>query len=136
LAQLGKIDHIIAEKRRIAAQYHRALEGIPGVQGAREEEWAHNVYWMYAIVIGSEFGLTRDELATALHGRGIETRTFFYPMSEQPCLKALPGFRTIPCPVADELWRTGMYLPSTYTLSNNSIEQICKTIASIQQSCR
>ena len=68
---------------------------------------------MYAIVLNPEFGMTRDELAAWLRADGIDSRTFFCPMNQQPCLTARPGARLVPCPVADRLWETGLYLPST-----------------------
>lgn len=128
LAQLHKIDHIIAEKRRVAHTYTRYLQDIPGLQLPVEMDWAFNVYWMYAIVVKPEFGLTRDQLAEALWTDEIETRTFFCPMNQQPVLKSLPGFRDVPCPVADRLWETGLYLPSTWNLSEQTIKKVMDSI--------
>ncbi len=34
-------------------------------------------------------------------------------MNLQPFLRAQPGFRDVPCPVAEELWRARLYLPSS-----------------------
>lgn len=128
LAQLHKIDHIIAEKRRVAHTYAYYLRDIPGLGLPVELDWAFNVYWMYAIVVKPEFGFTRDQLAGALQGEGIQTRTFFCPMNQQPVLRALPGFRDISCPVADRLWETGLYLPSTWNMSEETIKQIVDSI--------
>ena len=128
LAQLQKIDQIIAEKRRVAHIYTKYLQDIQGLQLPAELDWAFNVYWMYAIVVKPEFGLTRDELAEILWTDEIETRTFFCPMNQQPFLRELPGFRDVPCPVADSLWETGLYLPSAYSLQQQTIEQIADTI--------
>lgn len=128
IAQLHKIDHIIAEKRRVAHTYARYLQDIPGLQLPVEMDWAFNVYWMYAIVVKPEFNLTRDELADVLWAEGIQTRTFFCPMNQQPVLQPLPGFRDIPCPVADRLWETGLYLPSAWNLTERTIEQIADSI--------
>jgi perosamine synthetase len=128
LAQLRKIDHIIAEKRRVAQTYTRYLQDIPGLQLPVELDWALNVYWMYAVVVKPKFGLSRDQLAEALWADGIETRTFFCPMNQQPCLQSLPGFREISCPVADRLWETGLYLPSSWNLTEETIKQIAESI--------
>lgn len=133
LAQLEKIENIIEEKRRVAHTYSRYLSEIPGLCLPVEKEWARNVYWMYAVVVEPGFGLSRDALAAALHERGVETRTFFCPMNQQPCLQSRPGFCDIPCPVADRLWETGLYLPSTFTLSEKTIRGICDTIAAVAQ---
>ena len=128
LVQLHKIDHIIAEKRRVAHTYTDCLQDIPGLGLPVELDWALNVYWMYAIVVKPEFGLTRDQLTEVLRVDGIQTRTFFCPMNQQPVLQSLPGFREIPCPVADRLWKTGLYLPSTWNMPEETIKRMSKSI--------
>jgi len=136
LAQLRKIDHIISEKRRVAQTYTRYLQDIPGLQLPVELDWALNVYWMYAVVVQPKFGLSRDQLVEALWAEGIETRTFFCPMNQQPCLQSLPGFREISCPVADLLWETGLYLPSSWNLTEETIKQIADSIRRAYQQGR
>lgn len=133
LAQLHKIDHIIAEKRRVAHTYTHYLQDILGLQLPVELDWAFNVYWMYAMVVKPEFRITRDQLAEALWADGIQTRTFFCPMNQQPVLQSLPGFRDVACPVADRLWETGLYLPSSWNLSEEVIKQIADSIRHIYQ---
>jgi perosamine synthetase len=128
LAQFRKIDRIIEEKRRVAHSYVEKLKGVAGLQLPPEREWAKNVYWMVGLVVGPQFGISRDKLAEALAERGIQTRTFFCPMNQQPVLQQLTGFRAVPCPVADSLWDNGLYLPSTWTLSEEQISFICDAI--------
>jgi perosamine synthetase len=122
LAQLEKIDTIIAEKRRLAARYNALLADVPGLGLPVELNWAKHVYWMYAITVEPEFGLTRDEFAGKLAQAGVDTRTFFCPMNRQPVFRELPDFRVDGCPVADRLWETGLYLPSTPSLSDEKLE--------------
>lgn len=128
VAQVKKIEHIIDEKRRLAHTYNRYLSDIPGLQLPVELDWARNVYWMYAITVGPEFGLSRDDLAGKLAEAGIETRTFFCPMNQQPCLQNIPGFKSDPLPVADSLWTSGLYLPSTHNLGEEKISYIANVI--------
>ena len=122
LAQLRRIDRIVAEKRRVASTYRRLLDDVPGLRLPSEAAWANSVYWMYGLVVTREFPISRDALMGRLLREGVETRTFFCPMNQQPCLLAIPGFRADPCPVADRLWQTGLYLPSSYTLTEAEIE--------------
>lgn len=133
LAQLRRIEHVIAEKRRVAATYSTHLKNIRGLRFPVEKDWAHNVYWMYGIVVTSEFGSSRDDLMAYLFSKGIDTRTLFCPMNQQPCLTELAGFRNLPCPVADMLWDCGMYLPSTYTLDEQTIQAVAQAILEAQQ---
>lgn len=131
--QVRKAESIIAEKRRVAHSYDRHLSGIPGLRLPVELDWARNVYWMYAVTVTPEFGLTRDQLAARLKSEGIDTRTFFCPMNQQPCLRK-PADRPLPpCPVADRLWETGLYLPSSANLSEGTIAGIAQRIAAATQ---
>lgn len=136
VAQLAKIDHILSEKRRVAHTYNEFLRDVEGLQLPHEAEWARNVYWMYAVVVQPEFGMSRDELMAVLRAANIDSRTFFCPMNQQPCLQSLPNFREVPCPVADGLWENGLYLPSTYSLSEQVIKQIADVVISASESQR
>ena len=126
--QVGKLEKVIAAKRRMAQTYDRLLVGIPGLQCPTDATWGRHVYWMYGVVVNPEFGITRDELIRRLRAREVDTRTFFCPMNAQPCFQSLPGFRRIPTPVADRLWNDGLYLPSSHTLSEESIAQVSTAI--------
>ncbi len=128
VAQLAKIDNILSEKRRLAHTYNSFLRDIDGLQLPHEADWARNIYWMYAVVVHPEFGMSRDELMDYLRTANIDTRTFFCPMNQQPCLQSRPDFRAVPCPVADGLWENGLYLPSTYSLSEEVIKQIADVV--------
>jgi perosamine synthetase len=126
LAQTRRINSIIEDKRRVAHAYNRFLAGVPGLRLPPERPWARNVYWMYAVTVQGDG--RRDALAKFLQDAGIETRTFFCPMNQQPFLRAQPGYRDIPCPVADRLWQTGLYLPSAPNLSEEKIGFIASKI--------
>ncbi len=128
LAQLARIDQFLADKRRVAHTYNRLLSGVRGVRLPAELPDARHVYWMYAVTIEPEFGLSRDEVARNLADEGIETRTFFCPMNQQPFLRQQEGFSEIPCPVADRLWEKGLYLPSANRLDEPTIARVCHAI--------
>jgi perosamine synthetase len=44
-------------------------------------------------------------------------------------LQERPGYRAVACPVADEIWETGLYLPSSTTLTDAEIAMVCGEIA-------
>jgi perosamine synthetase len=133
LAQTRKIDKIVEEKRRVAHTYNRYLTDITGLQLPVERDWAKNVYWMYAVVVSPSFGITRDELAKQLKAEGVDTRTFFCSMADQPCLQQIEGFKYISTPVASRIWESGVYLPSTHTLNEVDIRFVADAIKKIQR---
>ena len=124
LSQLRRIDSIVEAKRSLARRYHEALADVPGLSLPVEMPWARNVYWMYAVVIQPDSGTTRDRVSQKLRAAGIDTRTFFCPMDLQPFLKTMPGFSAERCPVADQLWERGMYLPSSPNISDESFNRV------------
>jgi len=132
LAQLEEIERYIDLKQKMAAAYQEGLAGVRGLTLPREMPWARSVYWMYAVLVEEEFGLSRDEFAARLKEAGIDTRTFFVPVHEQPVFakdKACPG-RSFP--ISRELSKKGLYLPSGLALTRAQIRDICRAIHKIR----
>ncbi|MFN0253053.1 MAG: DegT/DnrJ/EryC1/StrS family aminotransferase [Kofleriaceae bacterium] len=128
VAQLGKIDRVIEDRRRVAKLYNEHLGGIAELQLPVELSWAKNVYWMYSVVFRPRGGERRDQLLDHLRKEGVDTRTMFCPMNMQPFLKAQPGFREIACPVAENLWANGFYLPSSSSVSEADVVKIAGAV--------
>ncbi len=123
LAQLERINEMIAIRRRNAAHYNRRLAGVPGLTLPPEAGWAKNVYWMYSVIIKDEFSLSRDELRHKLRQAGIDTRPFFYPVHQLPMYNTGQSL-----PVAEDLSRRGLNLPSGATLTPEQIDYVCDTL--------
>jgi perosamine synthetase len=134
LAQTERLDELVEIRRRNAARYTGALRKIPGLTLPVERPWARNVYWMYGVVVEDEFGISRDELRQRLARRGIETRTFFIPIHLQPIY--YESFKGQRYPVAEELCRRGLYLPSGATLTSAEIDYICDMVREAREDGR
>ena len=85
-----------------------------------------NVFWMYSIMLEDSFGINRDELRQRLARRGIETRTFFIPIHLQPIYH--DQYKGQEFPVAEDLCRRGLYLPSASGLTEQEIRFIAKSV--------
>lgn len=134
LAQLEKIEDFVKIKRRNASLYSKLLKGVVGITLPTEKDWAKNVYWMYSILIDKrKFGIGRDEVQKRLFDRGIETRTFFIPMHQQPVFRKMGFFRGERYPVAERISREGLYLPSGLTLTKQQIEYVCDAVKEIKE---
>jgi len=129
LAQLEKIEELAERRRRNAHLYNNSLRNVKGIKLPIEKEWAKNVYWMYSIVVEEDFGISRDELMEKLKAKGIETRTFFIPMHQQPVFQEeMCLFKGESYHVAEKLSKEGMYLPSSSGLKEDEINFICDAI--------
>jgi perosamine synthetase len=71
-----------------------------------------------------------------LRAEGIDTRTFFIPVHEQPVFAKEKEYRGLSFPVAEELSRIGFYLPSGLALTKSQIEEVCRAIKRISVSSR
>jgi perosamine synthetase len=127
LAQLERIDEFVLIRRNNAKLYNSLLFELgEKITLPPEAPWAKNVYWMYSILIEDNFGMSRDELMKRLEFEGIETRTFFYPIHVQPIYAK--QYQGESFPVADELSRKGINLPSGNNLTADEIEHVCECI--------
>jgi perosamine synthetase len=131
VAQLERIDAIVARKREIGHRYSRLLAGVPGVQLPTERSWARNVYWMFGLVLDESTGLDAARCAERLLERGVETRPFFLGMHEQPALRRLGLFAGERYPVAERLARQGLYLPSGLALTDEQIERVAAAVREV-----
>lgn len=127
LAQTERLPQLVEARRRNARRYEKALLGVRGLTLPIEQPGSTNVFWMYALLVEENFGSTRDELRRMLARRGIETRTMFVPIHLQPIYsRAFAGQRY---PVAEELCRKGLYLPSGPALTAADIEYVAGEVA-------
>ena len=131
LAQLERIDEIVAKKRWIGREYTRCLQGLPGLQLPTEEPWARSVYWMYGVVLSEETGMDAAEFARRLAERGVDTRPFFLGMHEQPVFHRRGLFQNECYPVAERIARQGLYLPSGLALTEAQLETVCEAVQGV-----
>ena len=78
---------------------------------------------MYSILIQDKAAMDRDELMRRLELNGIETRPFFYPVHTMPPYQSKKRI-----PVAENLSRRGISLPSSVNLNPRQVEYIADTI--------
>jgi perosamine synthetase len=133
LAQVEQLDGLVAQRRRNAALYNELLMEVPGIVLPPEASNVESVFWMYSILLGDEFGMTRDQLRWFLADKGIETRTFFIPIHFQPIYYAT--YKGQRYPVAEDLCRRGLYLPSSPSLSKEEIRYVTEAVKKAQQAC-
>jgi perosamine synthetase len=131
VAQLERIDDIVARKRWLGARYTEELTGVPGLQLPVEETWARSVYWMYGVVLDEDTGMDAVEFARRLRELGIETRPFFLGMHAQPVFHKMGLYGEEEYPVADRIARQGLYLPSGLALSETQIMETCAAVKEI-----
>jgi perosamine synthetase len=128
LAQLDRMEEIVARKRWIGREYNERLAGLKGLQLPVEESWARNVYWMYGVVLDEELGIDATVFGQRLKQRGIETRPFFLGLHEQPVFHRRGLFLQERYPVTERIARQGLYLPSGLALTAEQLTEVCGAV--------
>jgi perosamine synthetase len=128
LAQVARMDEIVARKRRMGQAYTERLSEVAGLELQVQQPWAKSVYWMFGVVLREATALSAEELARRLEARGVQTRPFFLGMHEQPVLRDRGLFARETYPVADRLARQGLYLPSGLGLDEAHIDRVCQAV--------
>lgn len=133
LAQLESIDKHLTLKRELGEHYQKLLSDIDGIQLPIEEtEYAHNVYWVFGIVLGEGLSVgNASEMISRLSERKIGCRPFFFPMHCQPVFKKMHLFDGEKYPVAEKLSEMGFYVPSGLTVTSEQRIYISEQIKDI-----
>lgn len=131
LSQLQRIDYYI-QKRQMTAWYYMNLLSDLRDMGyfsfPVQRKCCTNVYWMFSILL-TDKALKKnsaEKLVSKLGERGVEARTFFYPLHIQPVYK-----RDIDLPVTMDTYRRGVNLPSGNDITKAQIQRVCKVLREI-----
>lgn len=122
-AQLKRIDEIMLKKQEIFSWYSEGLSGIENISINRTYPWATNAYWLIAMEIDGFDEKRRDEFMEKLKESGVDSRPFFYPMSEMPYLKT-----EAETPITNSIAKKGINLPTYFDLKKEEVIYICNCI--------
>lgn len=123
LAQLERAEDLLAAKREIAQWYKEALSETPMQLHAEAVGYTHS-YWMCSVLVPE--APVRDPMRERLESAGIETRPLFYPVHTMP----MYGQHSRRHPVAEDIGRRGINLPSWPGLSRTEVRGVAECIQS------
>ena len=132
-AQMEREKEIVGQRKKAFTLYDQFLEGTPGVHFQPIAEWAVQAPWLYCITINpDEYGMTRDEMATKLKERKIDSRPFFTPLHRLPPFVRESEARGEDLPVTDRLAAQGINLPTWSPADEGAIKRVADAIRDIQ----
>jgi perosamine synthetase len=138
VAQLEKLDRMLAERERVAGAYAEALAELGGApagdgdpdglvlpcanRGQEKRSW-------FVYVVQLPAGADRDGVIEALAADGVQSKAYL------PCIHLMPfyrdrfGFSGGEFPVAERVAERSVALPFHPTLSEAEVERVCKALA-------
>ncbi len=131
-AQLSRLDEMIARRRGHRERYRSALASIPGVgflsAAAQPGDSAENC-WLTCITLDPAVtGTDPGSVIQALDAADIEARYLWKPMHLQP---VFAGNRSFVTGASQQLFETGVTLPSGSALSDADIDRVIEVLTDI-----
>lgn len=112
LAQLCRIDEVLADRAFVAQRYMERLSNIRGLSCPSPSVVVGHNHYAFPILIGPDFHVSRDELYKRLEEENIFTRKYFYPLiSDMEPYKNLTSADPAGLPVARKIASEVLCLP-------------------------
>jgi perosamine synthetase len=127
LAQLERLEEMIAKRRLIFQWYRQRLGGASDLTLNVERFWARNIYWMTSIILGDGLAIGRDDVMAGLKARDIDSRPFFPPISSFPMFESCADQN----PTAYKISGRGINLPSGHNLTEADVDRVCNSLLEV-----
>lgn len=130
LAQLERIDEIVARKREFFAWYSSALGGLEGVTLNPQPAGSNPIFWMVTVVFDARFGLHKRDVMASLDAAGIDSRPFFSPLSAIPAYEPTEQAKAARArnQVSYEICPYGVNLPSSLRLTRPQVGHVAELL--------
>lgn len=129
VAQMERVDKILARKRSIFERYEEEFAEVPEIVRQAPVNGGIPSCWLYTFLLAEDAVIGRDEVAERLLQNGIETRPMFYPLPDMPAFMKFAAGRVFPG--ASSIASRGLSLPSSVVLTDDDLATICKVVKSI-----
>jgi perosamine synthetase len=127
VAQMEKLDAMLAGRARVATLYREGLEGLDGLStpiAARGQELRS--WFVYAVQLPE--GTDRDATVTCLAELGVASKAYL------PCIHLFPhlrelGYREGQFPVAEAASARSLALPFFPSMTESQVARVCEALA-------
>jgi perosamine synthetase len=135
LAQLDRLDDMLAARRRVAGWYAELLAGVEGLElpcpdaGGDERGW-------FVYVVQLPRGVDRDEAVVALRERGVQSKPYLPAIHLMSYYRERFGHREGEFPVCEDVAARSIALPFFPELAQSQAEEVAAALIAVTQSVR
>lgn len=132
VAQLERIDSLLAQRERVASLYSKGLARLRQIECPGDNPSTKRSWFVYVIRIrGTSPGTLRDELITGLRRRGIDCRPYFPAVHRQPYFRELRFIPDRPLLQTDSAADGCLALPFFPSMTTADVAEVCTAIREI-----
>ncbi len=135
IAQLERIDEILAKRERVARLYNERLKKIeeliiPQLENNKKISW-----FVYVVRLTDKYSMEdRDLILNKLREKGIGCSNYFTPIHLQPFYRKMFGYKKGDFPITEKISERTIALPFYNNLREKQIDYICENLKKIIQS--
>jgi perosamine synthetase len=123
LAQLERLDEMLADRARVADLYRQALAGVEGLQlPCPDSDGNRRGWFVYVVQLPRE--LERDSVVGALGERGVPSKPYFPAVHLMSYYREQFGHREGEFPVCEDVAARSIALPFFPEMSERQVEQV------------
>jgi perosamine synthetase len=130
LAQLDRIDELLAARSRVAALYAEALADVEGLELPCPDADGDRRSW-FVYVVQLPRGVDRDATVGAMRERGVDSKPYLPAIHLMSFYRERFGHREGEFPVCEDVAARSLALPFFPQLTDGELEQVAETLRSV-----
>ena len=130
LAQLERLDAMLADRARIAALYGEALAAVEGLELPCPDADGDRRSW-FVYVVQLPAGVDRDETIRELRARGIDSKPYLPAIHLMSFYRERFGHREGEFPICEDVARRSLALPFFPELTDGQVERVATALADV-----
>ncbi len=130
VAQLGRIEELLAKRQRVAQMYNERLEEVEGVTIPFVVPTTTRMSW-FVYVIRLAIEIDRNKVMGELGERGIPSRPYFTPIHLQPFYRQMFGYREGDFPVTESVAQSVLALPFHGSVTVEQVDYVCENLSDV-----
>jgi len=127
VAQMGRLEALLAARQQVADWYGQRLAGVVGVQPPVVADTTSRTSWfVYVVQLAPEHD--RRQVMAELDRAGVPTRPYFRPIHLQPYFVERFGYQPGDFPVAEDLGRRRLALPFSGVMTEAQVDRVVQAL--------
>jgi perosamine synthetase len=135
LAQLDRIDELLAGRSRVAALYAEALADVEGLELPCPDADGDRRSW-FVYVVQLPRGVDRDAAVGAMRERGVDSKPYLPAIHLMSFYRERFGHREGEFPVCEDVAARSLALPFFPELTGGEVEQVAETLRSVTRAAQ
>ena len=127
VAQITRLDELLAKRARVAGWYNERLQGEELIEIPHIVATTTRMSW-FVYVVRIKPPAQRDEVMQWLQAAGVPSRPYFTPIHLQPFYREKFGYQRGDFPVTEYLGDVSLALPFSGVMTEEQVDYVCQQL--------